>query len=493
MKASKLVFTVLVIILVMPMAGCNLIGQNPLTAIGSLVPQATLDDTVEATVDSGEATAESTPLIRPKTVATIKPKVTAVKTVAATVKPKATVKAMATKKATLAPISSASSSLPIGASIYSDDFTDPTSGWAEDSSAQSETGYLDGKYVITVYEVNYLSWSFLGQLFSDFVVEIEGAKLSGPNDGEYGILFRYVDSDHYYIFKVNAAGRYVVFAYDGGEWINLIAWTKNSAVKTGTATNKLAIVAQGETFAFYINGVKVDEMVDNRFAEGDIALVVGTHDVGDFAAGFTNIGVWEVDGVASPTEKASGSITKGAKLYSETFADSSTGWDEWDSSGKSRAAYEDGKYVLEIFAVNRMIWGNGYQDFDDFVMEVETTKLGGPDDNGFGIVFRYVDSANFYVFKASSDGQYAFGYYLDDEWTEVVPWSLTDTVIQGESTNKLSVACKGNHYILSINGKVVEDLTDDTFSSGDIGVMAASRSEAGVKVTFDNVNVWAVK
>jgi hypothetical protein len=497
MKAPKLLYIAIALVLVLPLAGCNLIGQNPLTAIGSLVPQGTPQDTVEATVDTSEATVESTPLVRPKTVAaTVKPKATTAKTTAATAKPKATVKATTTKKATVAPsktpANSTDTGLPVGALVLSDDFTDPSTGWAEFSSDQSEQAYQDGKFVITIHETDYLAWSYASQNYTDFVIEVEASKASGPNDGLYGILFKFVDNTNYYAFVVNTTGSFLVAKRIDNEWYNLIPLTKNSAIKTGSAVNKLAVVAQGEDYSFYANGVLLDAVADNTFTDGDIAIMASTSSKGELVVNFSSVNVWEVGDATSPTPEPSAGISKGAKLYSETFADSSTGWDEWESA-KSRGGYDNGAYFIEVLAADQVSWGNGYQDFDDFVMEVDTEKVGGPDDNGFGVVLRYVDSDNFYIFAVSSDGQYTFGYYLDNTWTQVIPWTPSDAINQGDSTNKLSVACKGNHFILSVNGTIVEDLTDDTFSAGDIGLMAVATSEAGVMITFDNVNVWAVK
>ncbi|TFH44520.1 MAG: hypothetical protein E4H01_10915 [Lysobacterales bacterium] len=143
---------------------------------------------------------------------------------------------------------------------------------------------------------------------------------------------------------------------------------------------------------------------------------------------------------------------------------------------------------------DQLSWGNAYQNFDDFVVEVDANKVAGPDDSGFGIVLRYADPDNFYYFVVTSDGQYRFSYYLDNNRTDIIPFTASDTVKQGNISNKLSVACKGNHFILSINGTVVEDFAEDTFSSGDIGLLAiGSIAEAGTKVTFDNLNVWAAK
>jgi hypothetical protein len=496
-KTPKLLLVIIVIILLIPLAGCNLIGQNPLSAVGSLVPKVTVEDTVEATINAKEATVTNTPLIRPKTVAaTAKPKATVAKTTAATVKPKSTVKATVTKKATVAPTKAAtvsgSSSLPTGAVISSDNFSDPTSGWAEFSGSQSEQTYQNGKFVITVHDVDYIAWSFASQNYADFVVEATAAKTSGPNDGVYGLLFRFVDNQNYYAFVVNATGSYLVAVRINNAWTNLIPLTKNSAIKTGSAVNKLAVVAQGDSFSFYANGVLLNQVTDTTFTNGDIAIMAGTNATGELVVSFSGVNVWEVSGGASPTIEASGNILKGAKLYSETFADPSTGWDTWSTSN-SVIGYENGKYAIEVLNTDQLSWGNAFQSFDDFVIEVDTSKVAGPDDGGFGIVLRYVDMDNFYYFVVTADGQYRFSYYLNNSRTDIIDWTASDAINKGNALNKLGVACKGNHFILSINGTVVEDFTDDTFTSGDIGLLATSNTAAGVKVTFDNLNVWAVK
>jgi hypothetical protein len=498
MKVPKLLLVVVAMILIIPAAGCNLIGQNPLTALGSLVPQTTPGETVEATVQNPEeATVENTPLIRTKTPApTTKPKATIAKTAEPTIKPKATIKPTATKKATLAPTkaatSNASSSLPTGAQLYSDDFSDPTSGWADGGNELSEWGYQNGVYVITVHAKSNLAWSYANQYYTDFVAEIEGAKVSGPNDGEYGMLFRFVDNDNFYIFKVNAQGSFIVSALVNNEWVTIGNWTKSSAIKLGTNSNKLAVVAQGQTFSLYINNTKVYEFTDDTFIEGDVAIVAGTQAVGEYVAKFMSVNVWEVAGETSPTSEPGSSITKGAKLYTENFSDPTSGWDEWDRAS-SRGGYEANKYFIEVLNPDQFSWGNGYQNFDDFVLEVDASKVAGPDDGGFGIILRYVDMDNFYYFAVSNDGQYRFSYYLNNERTDIISWTASDAIKQGNALNKLSVACKGNHFILSINGTVVEDFTDDTFSSGDIGLLAGTQATAGVKVTFDNLVVYAVK
>ena len=205
-----------------------------------------------------------------------------------------------------------------------------------------------------------------------------------------------------------------------------------------------------------------------------------------------------VDKTATPIKAATISavnkagIATGALLYSDDFSNSSSGWDTWENAN-SKVGYVSGKFVIEVFKVDSFFWANPGKDFSDFVLEVDSTKQAGPDDNGFGVIFRYVDKNNFYRFDISSDGYYDFGYYENDTWTSIIDWTETAAIKQGDATNTITILCKGSKLTFYINGTKITDVTDATLSSGDIGVWAGAVSEAGVKIAFDRLGVWKTK
>jgi hypothetical protein len=185
-------------------------------------------------------------------------------------------------------------------------------------------------------------------------------------------------------------------------------------------------------------------------------------------------------------------IATGAWLLADDFSNPNSGWDT--SAGDNfNVGYVNGTYVIEVTGTDSFAWGNAGKAFSDFVLEIDTTKQAGPDNNGFGVILRYQDPGNFYTFDISSYGNYEFGYYQNDTWTSIISWTGSSDIKQGNATNTITIQCKGNKFTFYVNGTKIADATDSTFSSGDIGLWAGAFSDAGVKIVFDRLAVWKTK
>ena len=72
--------------------------------------------------------------------------------------------------------------------------------------------------------------------------------------------------------------------------------------------------------------------------------------------------------------------------------------------------YENGGYRINVIQTTPLSLANPYQSFqNDVRIEVDATKIGGPDDNAFGVQCRYQDVDNYYFFYISSDGYDGIG------------------------------------------------------------------------------------
>jgi hypothetical protein len=156
----------------------------------------------------------------------------------------------------------------------------------------------------------------------------------------------------------------------------------------------------------------------------------------------------------------------------------------------------DGVYDLLVKADNLLIWASAGESFGDGVYEVEATAVAGPLNNGFGMVLRLDDRANnFYLFKISSDGFVWIGKMVNGGQTENRPlvenwWFESSAVKTGLNvTNVLRVRAESGNMIFYVNGHEVGRVTDNSFRSGDIGVMAETLGMGGVRVHFDNFTV----
>jgi hypothetical protein len=188
--------------------------------------------------------------------------------------------------------------------------------------------------------------------------------------------------------------------------------------------------------------------------------------------------------------RATDTPSEAVLLLEDNFSDPQSGWDrrsdadaEWD--------YRDGEYRIAVFTPDLAVWSNTSEQHDwaDLVMTVEARRVEGPLDNQYGVIVRYQDQSNFYLFSISSDGMFTVQMLRDDEWIDLVTWTASEAVRPGEETNTLRVECDGTHMRFLVNEELLTEGEDDTFASGSVGLMAGSFAEGNMVVHFDNLVV----
>ncbi len=190
------------------------------------------------------------------------------------------------------------------------------------------------------------------------------------------------------------------------------------------------------------------------------------------------------------SDSSSGTNADPNLLFEDDFSKTSSGWDQYgDEYGTTD--YGDGYYQIYVNDTSVDYWANPGKNFTDLVVSVDAEKVGGPDDNDFGLICRYVDESNFYFFLASSDGYYAIGRMIDGSQELIGQEQLnyTDAINLGNSTNALEASCVGTSLSFKINGETVASVEDATFSEGDIGLIAGTYDTVGTDVHFDNIKV----
>ena len=164
-----------------------------------------------------------------------------------------------------------------GDTLFYDDFTNPTTGWDRFSSAEGTMDY-DGsgyRFLVNALQANF--WSTPGKSFKDVRLEVDVAKLSGPDENRIGMLCRFVENN-YYFFMVSSDGYYTIGKYIGGNAIQIgqSEMQYNESIHTGLAVNHLRADCKGSTLIFFVNGTPVAKAEDTDLTEGDVGLLAGT-------------------------------------------------------------------------------------------------------------------------------------------------------------------------------------------------------------------------
>ena len=177
-------------------------------------------------------------------------------------------------------------------------------------------------------------------------------------------------------------------------------------------------------------------------------------------------------------------------LFQDDFSDPSSGWDVVTvSDGETN--YANGVYRIFVNTTRTDIWANPGLSFTDVRVEVDATKVGGPDDNDFGVICRSMSASQFYFFYISSDGYYAIGKLKDGEQELIGMESLqpSESINQGDAANHIRADCIGDRLALYVNGEKIAEVQDSEYTSGDVGLIAGSYDTPGVDIHFDNFMV----
>lgn len=175
-------------------------------------------------------------------------------------------------------------------------------------------------------------------------------------------------------------------------------------------------------------------------------------------------------------------------LFSDDFSDAQSGWDTY-SGEDITIEYTDGSYRMYLNQSNYYIRSTIYRVYTNVEIEADVRKKSGPVDGYFGLICRFKDPENFYVFAITSNGYYSIIKLINNEWAMLgnAEWSLNEKVVKtGVQSNHLKATCKGNNLIFEVNGSILMDVIDTDLTVGDIGFYVGTYQAPGVEVLFDN-------
>jgi len=177
----------------------------------------------------------------------------------------------------------------------------------------------------------------------------------------------------------------------------------------------------------------------------------------------------------------------GDVLYKDDFSDPNSGW----------IRLLDQKGFMDYYSSGFRIWVNtpGYNywstpghQFNDMRIDVDAARIGGPDENRFGVICRYKDVYNYYFFVISSDGYLGIGKVVNG-LTSLLGQDMmiySPSILPGLSPNHLQAICEGETLTLFINGQPAGMAIDSDLSSGDVGLLAGAFTQTGVDILFDS-------
>jgi hypothetical protein len=237
--------------------------------------------------------------------------------------------------------------------------------------------------------------------------------------------------------------------------------------------------------------------------------------------GATNLAMIGVRALDRPAQPASGQL-----LYASTFDAYNENWYQYESQVTAKIA--DSQLRLSVDKSNDGIFSVLDYDFSDIDVRVNTYWIAAPSaNNSVGVLFRLVDSENYYFFKIVDTfkpdygtGGYCVERVKEGKREELSQCHPSSAILIGPNTvNQLRIVAKGRSFQFFVNdillplcpklpqyklstwagpqsdrcvsndGPTTSTLIDEVFEHGKIA-LGLYASSPGTAVAFDNVLVY---
>ncbi|HTX92831.1 MAG TPA: hypothetical protein VMC09_16595 [Anaerolineales bacterium] len=180
-------------------------------------------------------------------------------------------------------------------------------------------------------------------------------------------------------------------------------------------------------------------------------------------------------------------------LFFDDFKQASSNWPRIQNDA-GISDFANGYYHIFVKDPGTLILAKLDKVFQaDVSIEVDARKLGGTDDNYYGILCHYQDPDNYYMLLITSDGYSGIAMRqggLDSMISPALKFLKMNGIKTGRGVNHIRADCVGDKMALFVNGKQVSLAYSKSITGGSTGLVVRSGMYLGdTDVRFDNFTV----
>ena len=382
--------------------------------------------------------------------------------------------------------------------LYGDDFTDPSSGWPQENYDNYFIGYHEPDYYhVQVQSPNDKTLVPVPgkPLFGDATIEVKVfTDLDNTAEGGdylYGLVFRR-SGDQYYAFTISPSTQKWYVLKSSLNTLEVLREGSDDSIQ-GTSLetqDTLRVDTKGSSLFFHVNDNLVDQFSDTSYASGEVGFYVQTFDRARIHAHFNSITIREVQPLQPQTKV----------LYGDDFTDPSSGWPQENYDNYFIGYHEPDYYHVQVQSPNdkTLVPVPGKPLFGDATIEVKVfTDLDNTAEGGdylYGLVFRR-SGDQYYAFTISPSTQKWYVLKSSLNTLEVLREGSDDS-IQGtslETQDTLRVDTKGSSLFFHVNDNLVDQFSDTSYASGEVGFYVQTFDRARIHAHFNSITIREVQ
>lgn len=253
----------------------------------------------------------------------------------------------------------------------------------------------------------------------------------------------------------------------------VLPWALGSLAVAGGAVLLIAVCLLGVSFVDTTNNPRV---------LGLLGIPTGTPTVTPTAT-------------PSPRPTATPTLTPvppGGTVYEDNFSDPNKG--NWVKGQSDEVTFQNGQLhlIAKTDGKSEHTWPQNARQVDNFALEASITKVEGPNNTPYGVIFRDKGDTNYYFLGITGNGSFEFAKYVNSVlngsgWVEIIDYTTTGAINKGDgATNVLRVEARGTHFKLFVNNQLVGEADDDFSASGRFGFLVG---RIGLHISVSSITV----
>jgi hypothetical protein len=174
--------------------------------------------------------------------------------------------------------------------LFSDDFSDESSGWQTYEYYYGYVIYDEGHLLINSSAENWFISSDLDRRFTDFVLEVETQWVGGSMMGHSSVFCRKNNMGNFYVFVVSTDGSYSIYKSVDEDITIMAGPILSEYIKCKkNDINLIRIECVGSKMSLSVNGHLLSMVYDSNFTDGSIALGAGVWNDECYEVAFDNV------------------------------------------------------------------------------------------------------------------------------------------------------------------------------------------------------------
>ncbi|MGZ9234296.1 MAG: SH3 domain-containing protein [Anaerolineales bacterium] len=373
--------------------------------------------------------------------------------------------------------------------LYQDDFTNPGTGWTVDQFDNYFVGYHEPEYYhIEISSPNYKAPIIVEpqkRIIDDATIELQvfanSGKTAPEGDFRYGLVFRR-SGDQYYAFTVSQRTKKWYLLKSSPTGLEVLREGTAGSIHDLDVDDVLRVDAQGPNFFLHVNDQLVDEVNDSAYAGGEVGFYVESFDSPSTHVHFNTLTIRNYEAPVDGPEMA--------VLYQDDFTNPATGWTDRTFDNYFIGYHEPEYYHVEIAGTNykTTVFEPEKRNIQDATVELQvftnSAKTAPEGDFRYGLALR-----------RSGDQYYAFTVSQRTKKWAVLKSSPNELVTLEEGTEPsindpdigdiLRVDAQGSNFFFHINDRLVAQISDADYASGEVGFYAESLDSPNTHIHFD--------